>query len=187
MGLILPNTLKPNCWPLKMIWLHPRAMNMAEPTGPLPGPCLAKLYLNYEVYTGQKKYTECTSVCQKILASGYQLDPAYKNLFLADNHLSPEIIFPITYDGINTRTWGGTTFIIRAGIGGSMNPAASGVASGWGGSRTTRQLVEKFPADLTGIVTDFNPGETVKYKRCMCPARIRILMQPILTILWQRV
>lgn len=130
---------------------------------------LAKLYLNYEVYTGQKKYTECTDVCQKIIASGYKLDPAYKNLFLADNHLSPEIIFPITYDGINTRTWGGTTFIIRAGIGGSMNPAASGVASGWGGSRTTRQLVEKFPADLTGIVTDFNPGETVKYKKMYVP------------------
>ncbi len=105
---------------------------------------LAKLYLNAEVYIGQARYTECLDVCNKIINAGYSLEPVYQNLFLADNHNSNEIIFPIAFDGINTRTWGGMTFIIRAAIGGSMNPTLSGVVSGWGGSRTTKQLVNKF-------------------------------------------
>jgi len=120
---------------------------------------LAKLYLNAEVYTGQKKYTECLAVCEKVIGAGFTLEPQYQHLFLADNHRSNEIIFPITFDGLNTRTWGGMTFIIRAGIGGSINALESGVSGGWGGSRTTRQFVEKFPADLTGIISEFNPGK----------------------------
>lgn len=117
---------------------------------------LAKLYLNAEVYTGQKKYSECLTYCEKILNAGYTLEPNYSHLFLADNHRSNEIIFPITFDGINTRTWGGMTFIIRAGIGGSIDPLKSGVSGGWGGTRTTRQFVEKFPTNLTGIIVDYN-------------------------------
>ena len=126
---------------------------------------LAKLYLNAEVYIGQAKYNECLTYCEKILAAGYQLEPTYQNLFLADNHQSKEIIFPIAFDGIHTRTWGGMTFIIRAGIVGSMDPTASGVVSGWGGTRATPQLIEKFPADLTGVKVDFNVGQTADYKR----------------------
>ena len=56
---------------------------------------LAKLYLNSEVYTGQGKYNECLEYCEKILAAGYQLESDYQKLFLSDNHLSNEIIFPI--------------------------------------------------------------------------------------------
>lgn len=119
---------------------------------------LAKLYLNAETYIGQKKYNECLSVCEKVINAGYSLEPQYSHLFLADNHKSNEMIFPVAFDGINTRTYGGMTFIIRAGIGGSINPLASGVSGGWGGSRTTRQFVEKFPADLTGEVVNFNAG-----------------------------
>lgn len=130
---------------------------------------LAKLYLNAEVYTGQAKYNECLQYCEQILNAGFQLDPVYQNLFLADNHTSGEIIFPVAFDGINTRTWGGTTFIIRAGIGGTMNPVASGVVSGWGGTRVTRQLVEKFPADLTGIKVNFNQGKTASYPKVYVP------------------
>ena len=119
---------------------------------------LAKLYLNAETYTGQKKYNECLSVCEKVINAGYSLEPQYSHLFLADNHKSNEMIFPVAFDGNNTRTFGGMTFIIRAGIGGSINPLLSGVSGGWGGTRATRQFVEKFPADLTGVVVDFNVG-----------------------------
>lgn len=115
---------------------------------------LAKLYLNAEVYTGTKKYTECLTYSKKVLNGGYSLEPKFNNLFLADNHKSNEIIFPITFDGIHTRTWGGTTFIIRAGIGGSMVPADFGVSGGWGGTRTTRQMVEKF-SEIGGTIADF--------------------------------
>lgn len=126
---------------------------------------LAKLYLNAEVYIGQAKYNECLENCEKILAAGYQLEPTYQNLFLADNHTSNEIIFPVAFDGVHTRTWGGMTFIIRAGIVGSMDPVASGVVSGWGGTRATPELVAKFPADLTGVKVDFNAGQTANYRR----------------------
>ena len=130
---------------------------------------LAKLYLNAEVYIKQAHYEDCLTYCEKILAAGYELEPNYEHLFLADNHKSKEIIFPIAFDGINTRTYGGTTFIIRAGIGGSMIPEDSGVDGGWGGTRTTRQFVEKFPADLSGIVVDFNPGQTASYPKLYVP------------------
>ncbi len=129
---------------------------------------LSKLYLNAEVYIGQSKYIECLEYCEKIINAGYTLDPNYQNLFLADNHTSDEIIFPIAYDGINTRTWGGTTFIINAGIGGTMNPADSGVGGGWGGTRTTRQLIEKF-GELGGVYVNPNPGNTVQYPKIYTP------------------
>jgi len=130
---------------------------------------LAKLYLNAEVYIKEAKYNECLTHCEYLLDAGYQLEPNYANLFLADNHKSQEIIFPVTFDGVNTRTYGGTTFIIRAGIGGSMIPEDSGMDAGWGGTRTTKQLIEKFPSDLTGIKVDFNPGQTVSYPKLYVP------------------
>ena len=130
---------------------------------------LAKLYLNAEVYVGENRYNDCLSYCESILSAGYELEPDYQHLFLADNHRSKEIIFPVTFDGVNTRTWGGMTFVIRAGIGGSMNPVESGVVSGWGGTRTTRQLVEKFPADLTGILVDYNQGKSANYPKLYVP------------------
>ena len=130
---------------------------------------LAKLYLNAEVYTGQRKYNEAVEYCDKIIGAGYSLEPNYEHLFLTDNDRSNEIIFPIRFDGITTRTWGGMTFIISASIGGSMNPAALGMAGGWGGTRTTKEFVQKFPADLTGIVRDYNIGQTLSYQRILMP------------------
>jgi hypothetical protein len=110
---------------------------------------LAKLYLNAEVYVNEAKYTDALTYLNKIVDAGYSLEPEYKNLFLADNDGINEVIFPVTYDGINTRTYGGTTFIVHAAVGGDMDPAEFGVDGGWGGTRTTSALVEKFD-DITG-------------------------------------
>ncbi|MEZ4988174.1 MAG: SusF/SusE family outer membrane protein [Saprospiraceae bacterium] len=49
------------------------------------------------------------------------------------------------FDGANTRTWGGMTFIIHAAIGGDMNAGEFGMDGGWGGTRTTSAFVGKFP------------------------------------------
>lgn len=130
---------------------------------------LAKLYLNAEVYIGTKKYTECLNYCEKLLNAGYTLEPNYQNLFLADNNLSNEIIFPVCFDGNNTKTWGGTTFLIRAATGGSMDPAALGVASGWGGVRTTKEFVQKFPSDIGGKIVEPNEGQTAQYPKIYVP------------------
>jgi len=117
---------------------------------------LAKLYLNAEVYIGSAKYSECLGYCEKLLSAGYTLEEEYQNLFLADNHNSNEIIFPVNFDGVNTRTWGGMTFIIRAGIGGEIDPTASGVVSGWGGTRITKQVVDNF-GDIGGVLFEYAP------------------------------
>lgn len=105
---------------------------------------LSKLYLNAEVYISNAKYTEAITELNKVISSGYMLDDKYQDLFLADNHTANGIIFPVTFDGINTRTWGGMTFIIHAGVGGNMDPAEFGIDGGWGGSRTTSAFVGKF-------------------------------------------
>ncbi|MFO7999581.1 MAG: RagB/SusD family nutrient uptake outer membrane protein, partial [Bacteroidales bacterium] len=108
---------------------------------------LAKLYLNAEVYIGQPRYTECIAACTDIINAGYSLEPEFRNLFNADNHLSTdEIIFRIPYHGINTQTYGGTSFIIHAQIGGAMSAAAYGADGGWGGLRTTKSVVNLYPS-----------------------------------------
>ncbi len=105
---------------------------------------LTKLYLNAEVYTGQAKYTEAISYSNKVINAGYNLESEYKNLFLADNHTANGVIFPIAFDGLHTQSYGGTTFLIHAAIGGTMSPADFGVNGGWGGNRTTSALVNLF-------------------------------------------
>lgn len=121
---------------------------------------LAKLYLNAEVYTGTSRVNDCVTYCEKVIAAGvYELEENYIHNFLADNNTSDEIIFPITYDGLYTQTYGGTTYLIYASLG---NTAANkdkpeniladmGVTGGWGGLRVTSALVNKFP-DETGTI-----------------------------------
>lgn len=126
---------------------------------------LAKLYLNAESYGVGEHYSDVIEVTNKIFESeAYELHPNYQGLFLADNHLSPEIIFPITFDGMHTRTWGGMTFIIHSAVGGDiMVPGDYGVDGGWGGTRATASLVDVFP-DVTGSTDKraifFTTGQT---------------------------
>lgn len=115
---------------------------------------LARLYLNAKVYTGTDRYDSCLTNVNKVIGAGYILDPNYRHLFMADNHLSTEIIFPIAFDGLRTQTWGGTTYLVHAAIGGSMNPADFGVNSGWGGLRTTSAFVAKFPSPDPNILNN---------------------------------
>jgi len=125
---------------------------------------LAKLYLNAEVYTGTQRYADCITYCNKIIAAGYTLEPEYRNLFLADNNKSNEIIFPVCFDGINTQTYGGTTFLVHAPVGGTMQATALdtfGIAtsSGWAGYRTTSAFVNFFGGD------SLNPkGDTLDHR-----------------------
>jgi hypothetical protein len=110
---------------------------------------LAKLYLNAEVYTGQAKYTEAITYCNKVIGAGYALSDEYRKLFLTDNNTSPELIFPITFDGLRTKTFGGMTYLVHAPVGGSMNAASFGINGGWAGIRTTKAFVSLFP-DISG-------------------------------------
>ncbi|HSF89657.1 MAG TPA: RagB/SusD family nutrient uptake outer membrane protein [Saprospiraceae bacterium] len=122
---------------------------------------LAKVYLNAEVYTGTARNSDCVTYCEKVINAGYTLDDDYKEMFLADNHTSPEFIFSVAFDGERTKTWGGTTFLVHAPVGGTMAPGEFGIDGGWGGVRTTSAIVAKFPAIGSGsVIVAPNPGNT---------------------------
>jgi hypothetical protein len=115
---------------------------------------LSKLYLNAEVWTGTARYSEAVTYSENAINSSYIINTndangngtAYDELFLADNDTNGsqnEFIFTANFDGLNSQTYGGTTFLIHAAIGGSMDPSAYGVNGGWGGNRTTSALVNK--------------------------------------------
>lgn len=115
---------------------------------------LAKLYLNASVYIGEDHSTDVITYCNKVIAAGYSINldsvNSYKNLFLADNNtMNNEVIFPITFDGLETKSYGGMNFIIHGMIGGSMPSASFGVNGGWGGMRVTPTFVNQF-TDITG-------------------------------------
>ncbi|MFZ6011964.1 MAG: RagB/SusD family nutrient uptake outer membrane protein [Bacteroidota bacterium] len=106
----------------------------------------AKLYLNAQVYVNQAKYTEAITALKKVLGAGYTLSANYRHNFVADNHTSPELIFPITFDSQATQSYGGMVYLIHAPIGGSMDAYGMfGTGGGWGGIRTTSAFVGKFP------------------------------------------
>ncbi|HKJ47518.1 MAG TPA: RagB/SusD family nutrient uptake outer membrane protein, partial [Christiangramia sp.] len=108
---------------------------------------LANLYLNAEVYNGTDRYTDAMNYTQKVINGGYTLHDSYEELFLADNDQNGaqnEFIFAVAFDGLNTQTYGGTTFLTHAPVGGSMDPDNFGINGGWAGIRTTSALVEKF-------------------------------------------
>ncbi len=110
---------------------------------------LANLYLNAKVYTGTDRSADAITYSSKVISSSYTLEPNYSNLFLADNNRSNEIIFAVAFDGTNTRTWGGTTYLVHAPVGGNMDVKDFGLDFGWGGLRTTKAFVQKF-ADPSG-------------------------------------
>lgn len=111
---------------------------------------LAKLYLNASVYIEEDRSADAAEYAKKVIDAGYTLDPNYQKLFLADNDQAEGIIFPVLFDGVNSRTWGGMTFVVHAAVGGSMNVADYGIDFGWGGTRTTSALVNKFPSANSG-------------------------------------
>lgn len=97
---------------------------------------LAKLYLNAEVYLGEgnEKYTEAIDELNKVIAGPYTLSPKYLNNFLADNNLSPEIIFTFNGDGEKSQSYEAVWIMIKGNAGNG----------GWAGLRTTSSFVGLF-------------------------------------------
>jgi starch-binding outer membrane protein, SusD/RagB family len=114
---------------------------------------LAKLYLNAEVYTGTARYSDALVQIQKVLNAGYSIDDTYQNVFRADNNTSPEMIFPLCFDGQNTQQYGGMTFILHASNGGGM--PLNGIDGGWGGIRTIQNFVTGY---FGATESDFSTG-----------------------------
>lgn len=131
---------------------------------------LSKLYLNAETWTGNNRYTDAVTYSSQAINSTYRINKtdangngtAYDELFLADNDSNGaqnEFIYTLNFDGNQSRTYGGTTFLIHAAVGGSMEASNFGVNGGWGGLRTTSALVSKFNEAITASNEDGDPVE----------------------------
>ncbi|AZQ61424.1 RagB/SusD family nutrient uptake outer membrane protein [Flammeovirga pectinis] len=138
---------------------------------------LGKLYLNAGVYINQdrlteaKKYTDLVVSNYTLVESATQDYTAYETLFLADNYLQhKEIIFAINFDGNYTQTYGGTTYLVCASVGGEMDAAKYGIGGGWGGNRSMPSLYELFEdgnenqIDPRGLFFKGNKREVTDYR-----------------------
>jgi hypothetical protein len=122
---------------------------------------LARLYLNAEVYTGTPKYAEALTYAQKVINVGYQLQPDYEKLFMADNDKQKdEFIFAVNCDGLHTQSYGNTTFFVHCASGDDHDDY--GVGGGWYGYRATSALSNLF-ADPTGSTDQRAMFTTSKY------------------------
>jgi hypothetical protein len=160
----------------EQILLDPREGYVGEADKAAAWMVLAKLYLNHAVYLGESSssyYEAGRTYVNKVISAGYSLitsaDAAtedvytpYEYMFLADNYkCDDEIIYSINYDGDYSRTYGGTTYMICAAIGGDMTATDYGVSGGWGGNRTTKALVNKFE-DTDGRALWFTEGQSLE-------------------------
>jgi hypothetical protein len=114
---------------------------------------LARLYLNAEVYTGTAHWTDAVTYSKKVIDAGYSLKDNYEHLFLADNDKNNnEVILSINYDGNNTKSYGGTTFLINCGSNGGYQTDYANTLihygltdnANWAGMRARKQLTDKF-------------------------------------------
>lgn len=121
---------------------------------------LAHVYLNAEVYTGAPAYAQALAAAQTVIGGPFGLDDEYQHIFLADNHTSPEIIFPVIQDGLATQTWGAVTFLVHASCGGSMDPAPLGVDGCWWGLRLKPEAYNRSAGDPRGAFF-YTDGQTV--------------------------
>lgn len=111
----------------------------------------AKLFLNAKVHIGADRFTDAATACKKVIDAGYTLAPKYNELFMADNDrlATSELIFTFPSDGVESRSWGSTTFLVHGAIGGTMDDNGAdllnyGVSGGWAGMRTTSVMYNKF-------------------------------------------
>lgn len=132
---------------------------------------LARLYLNAGVYTGTTRYNDAITYASKVIGGGYSLNPNYRQLFMADNDRTSrnEFIFVAACDGLNTKSFGNTTFLIHAPAG--ADNLDFGANGGWYGYRSTKAFAEKWP-DLTGNTDKRAMFQTSHFNATLAQAEI---------------
>lgn len=124
---------------------------------------LSRLYLNAEVYTGTARWKDAMDYADKVINNGYyhlctvgatnpstgEVYSPYQMLFLADNNETEaryEMIFPVLFDGVTTKSYGGMNFLILAAYSSDMSVnVPSGTNSSWNRcTRVRQQLLDKF-------------------------------------------
>jgi hypothetical protein len=125
---------------------------------------LARIYLNAEVYTGTARWQDAKDYAEKVINNGYyhlcttgatnpvtgEKYSAYQMLFLADNNSNGaqyEAIFPVLLDGVTTKSYGGTNFLVEASYaaGDMSTDVPSGSDGSWGKCMAVKKnLLDKF-------------------------------------------
>jgi hypothetical protein len=118
---------------------------------------LARLYLNAEVYSGTAQWQNAKDYAEKVINNGYYHlctsgkngYSAYQMLFLADNNENGaqyEMIFPVLLDGVYTKSYGGTNFLVEASYSSGMSEdVPSGSDNSWGKCMAVKKaLLDKF-------------------------------------------
>ncbi|HZH66061.1 MAG TPA: RagB/SusD family nutrient uptake outer membrane protein [Flavisolibacter sp.] len=107
---------------------------------------MARIALNARVYTGTAQFTEAATYAKKVIDAGYALIPNYGHLALADNNTNnTEAIWTLNYDGLYTKNFGGTTFLVNASVGSNAKHRDTTGLAAWFGLRTTKNLPMLFP------------------------------------------
>lgn len=113
----------------------------------------ARLYLNAGVYTGQTDYAKAEEYASKVIGSAYKLCTNYSELFMADNdeneNAMQEIILPIRQDGVKTRNYGGSTYLVCGTRVAGM--PRMGTANGWSCIFARAAMVQKFFSNLDDV------------------------------------
>lgn len=104
---------------------------------------LSRLYLNAQTYIGVDKYTESITYSKRVLEVDFELDPVFVNLFKADNNRSREMIFPVRYEGEDTQTWGGMTFLMSSTVPSDLQEEINSVGA-WQGNRALVSVLNTF-------------------------------------------
>lgn len=109
----------------------------------------AKLLINSKIYTGVDKSSEALTAVNAVIGGGYSLATNRNLLFKADNDTNGaqnEIIFPIRYDGSQTQTWGGTTYLIHGSCNNDVGTTL-GIDFGWQGFRARKEFIHTVNSD----------------------------------------
>lgn len=113
----------------------------------------ARLYLNAEVYTGTADYKNAKEYATKVINSNYKLAPVYQELFMADNdeneRAMQEIILPIRQDGVKTRSYSGSIYLVSSTRTAGM--PRMGTTNGWSCIFARASLIEKFFPNLEDV------------------------------------
>lgn len=115
---------------------------------------LAKLYLNAQVYIGADRSALALENVNKVIGSGYTLatineGETYGKLFMADNDVNGaenEAIFTVNFDGFQTKSWGGMTYLVNASSDIKTGPSL-GIEKGWLGFRPRQEFFARVGAD----------------------------------------
>ena len=137
---------------------------------------LARIYLNAEVYIGQKRYADAARYAKMVMDGPHKLHTAdktvsigddvtstdvkfsaYRMLFMGDNDqtgAATEAVFPVLQDGIRITSWGTSLFMMGSTYDGDMHEspvdasATNGTDQNWGGNRARPELIRMFfPGD----------------------------------------